>query len=158
MMNSHHDMNTACKTRGQQYRKSEHFNICLTSLAGATKPTYQEASLFEMFCFPPRSPLSPKLERSRAKLPSHQFNDLAGRQSELDTDRIERRSILPSHLNDAVDVAASKLITFHNEQSSDLIVLGFEIRIFNLASPQTKRFQSRRTDNATLACSKQRSK
>lgn len=45
---------------------------------------------------------SPKSERRRAQLGSHQMNDFPRREPKLAANRIKARAVFPCHLNDAV--------------------------------------------------------
>ncbi len=58
--------------------------------------------------------LTPHLERAIAHRLSHQLDDLSWRKSELLTNCIKARAILPSHHDDPVNVGRSKTFTFHD--------------------------------------------
>ena len=58
--------------------------------------------------------LTPHLERAIAHRLSHQLDDLSWRKSELLTNCIKARAILPSHHDDPVNVGRSKTFTCHD--------------------------------------------
>lgn len=91
----------------------------------------------------------PKLERTWFEIRSHEFDDFAGGQLELQADGVESRAIFPRHLDDAVDLfwLKLKLSGWHDltllQCQSDL---GFEIRLlFCLRHRSLQNFTSSQT-------------
>lgn len=74
----------------------------VTLLAWTTKTAEFETSFGNMLGLSTSGPGSPKSERRRAQLGSHQMDDFPRREPKLTANRIEARAIFPCHLNDAV--------------------------------------------------------
>jgi len=51
---------------------------------------------------------SPKTERIRFQLTSHQLDDFTRRKAKLGLDRVEGRPVLPRHLNDPIEVVSGE--------------------------------------------------
>ncbi len=66
-----------------------------------------------MFRCSASSPTSPVAKGGWLKILSHQFNDLARFQPKLNLDCIESRSILPSHLNNAICLSNAQINVTH---------------------------------------------
>ena len=77
-------------------------------LVGAPKAANFEFTKCDMFRFSARRSGSPHAERGRLHLSSHDFDHFARSQTELSSNRIERGSILPSHLNNAINICRSE--------------------------------------------------
>jgi hypothetical protein len=77
-------------------------------LVGTPKTPHVRITKGDMFRFSARCSGSPHTERRRLHFSSHHFDHLAGSQTELSANRIERGSIFPSHLDDAIDICWSE--------------------------------------------------
>ena len=64
---------------------------------------------------------SPKTERRRSQLTSHQLDDFARRKSKLGLDRVERRPVLPRHLDDPIAVVCGERHVCQSQRSCDLV-------------------------------------
>ena len=64
-----------------------------------------------MFRTPTCSSLSPKFERASTQVLTHELDDFSGGQSKLTADGVERRTILPCHLNNSIQIGICKHLT-----------------------------------------------
>ena len=97
----------------------------LASLTLAAKPTHFKRAFQGMFRCSTRRSATPISKRRRLEIFAHQLDNLARFESELDSDRIEGRSIFPGHLDDAINLRHVQLNLAH---ASSLKLLSPEFR------------------------------
>jgi len=65
---------------------------------------------------------SPEAERRGFQLASHQLDDFTWRKSKLGLDRVERRPVLPRHLDDPIEVVCGERHVCQTRGNSGLVV------------------------------------
>lgn len=71
---------------------------------------------------------SPKSERIRFQLTSHQLDNLTRRKSKLGLDRVERSPVLPRHLDDPIKVVCGERHVCQSLRNSTLVFLHYLTR------------------------------
>ena len=98
------------------------------ALGGAAEAARVEAAELGVLGGTALDPGPPAAEGARLEVTAHQCADLVFFESKLYLDGLERRAVLPSHANEAVEVVGREVGHIHNAKRTTHVPRGFKRR------------------------------